>query len=65
MPKKTKTIKAVAKRFKATRRGKVIKRKDGQNHLNAKERGKTTRHKRNDLNLSKNSAKVIKELLNQ
>ncbi|MFC1622401.1 50S ribosomal protein L35 [Patescibacteria group bacterium] len=63
MAKKPKTIKAISKRFKTTKRGKVIKIKSGQNHLNAKERGKTTRQKRNDINLAKSDAKEIKKLL--
>ena len=63
MPKKSKTIKSIAKRFKTTKSGKVIKRKCGQNHLNAKETGKTTRQKRNDPNLAEASAKNIKKLL--
>jgi len=65
MPKKNKTIKAIAKRFKTTKTGKVVKRKCGQNHLNAKESGKTTRQKRNDLNLANASAKNIKKFLNK
>ena len=63
--KKNKTIKAISKRFKTTKSGKVIKRKAGQDHLNAKERGKVTRQKRNDLNLNSASAKNIKKLLKQ
>lgn len=62
---KQKTIKAVIKRFKTTKKGKVIKRKDNQNHLNAKDRGKITRQKRNDLVISKASGKNIKKLLNK
>ncbi len=63
MANKGKTIKAISKRFKVTKRGKVVKLKDGQNHLNAKETGKTTRQKRNNLNLSERSGKNIKKLL--
>lgn len=61
--KKNKTIKAISKRFKTTKSGKVLKRKNGQNHYNAKETGKTTRQKRNDINLNSASAKNIKKLL--
>lgn len=60
---KSKTIKALTKRFKTTRRGKVMKRHCGQDHLNAKESGKITRHKRNDLNLAGVDAKQIKKLI--
>ena len=65
MSKKSKTIKAISKRFKTTKSGKVRRRKAGQNHLNAKESGKTTRQKRNDISLAKASAKNIKKLLNK
>ncbi len=61
--KKSKTIKAISKRFKTTKKGKVIKLKDGRNHLNAKQRGKITRQKRNDINLSEKSGKNIKKLI--
>jgi len=60
---KTKTIKAITKRFKVTKNGKILKRKAGQNHLNAKETGKTTRQKRNDVNLAKADAKEILKLI--
>ena len=60
---KQKTIKAIAKRFKVTRTGKVLKRKDNQNHYNAKDTGKATRQKRNDLSVSEDSGKNIKKLL--
>jgi len=63
MAKKPKTIKMISKRFKTTKSGKVLKRKAGQNHLNAKECGKVTRQKRNDVNLGTASAKNIKKLL--
>ncbi len=65
MKAKQKTIKAISKKFKVTRRGKVIKRKNGQNHLNAKESGNITRMKKNDVVVAHSSAKVIKQLLNQ
>jgi len=63
--KKQKTIKSISKRFKTTKRGKILKRKCGQDHLNAKEPGKITRQKRKKLNLAKSSAKNIKKLLKQ
>ena len=61
--KKQKTIKAISKRFKVTKTGKVLKRKDGQNHFNAKATGKHTRNKRKNLTLSKADAKVIKKII--
>ncbi len=62
---KLKTVKAVAKRFKITKTGKVKKLKDGQNHFNAKATGKQTRNKRKNLTLSKADAKVIKRIINK
>lgn len=61
--KKNKTIKAISKRFKVTKKGKVVKLKDGKNHFNAKDTGKQTRQKRNDINLSEKSGKNIKKLI--
>lgn len=46
MPKKMKTRKAIAKRFRVTKNGKIIKKVCGQDHFNARETGKTRRHKR-------------------
>jgi ribosomal protein L35 len=58
-----KTIKSLSKRFSISSKGKVMKRKCGQSHLNAKESGKITLNKRRDPSLSENSAKVIRKLL--
>lgn len=63
MAKKLKTIKAISKRFKITRTGKVKKIRDSQNHFNAKDTGKQTRNKRQDLTLSNSDAKVIKRII--
>ena len=60
---KQKTVKAISKRFKITKTGKVKKIKDGQNHFNAKATGKQTRNKRKSLTLSKSDAKVIKRII--
>lgn len=46
---KMKTDKAIAKRFKLKKSGKIIKRTDGQDHFNARESGKTKRNKRSDV----------------
>lgn len=43
-----KTYKALAKRVKVTKTGKVMKRKAGQGHFNTREPGKVTRNKRTD-----------------
>ena len=40
-----KTTKSYAKRFKVTRNGKILSRKPGQNHFNAKERSRTSTSK--------------------
>lgn len=46
-----KTNKSYKKRIKVTRKGKIIARKKGQNHYNAKESGTTTREKRHSQNV--------------
>ena len=53
--KKMKTNKSYTKRIKVTRTGKLIARKPGQDHFNAKERGRTKGEKgrTQSLNLSK------------
>jgi len=45
---KLKTRKAVAKRFKFTSKKKVLRRKAGQNHFNARQTPKQKRNKRLD-----------------
>ncbi len=57
-----KTHKALAKRFKVTKTGKILKRKAGQDHFNSRESGKTTRNKRRDTQMSESFAKTIKQL---
>ena len=51
----TKTNKSFSKRLKVTKRGKVLARKAGQNHFNAKESGKKSLQKKNlqTFNISK------------
>ncbi|MCR4311865.1 MAG: 50S ribosomal protein L35 [Candidatus Uhrbacteria bacterium] len=58
-----KTHKALAKRVRITRTGKIIKRKAGQDHFNGRESGNTTRNKRTDINVSKTLRRAIKTLL--
>jgi ribosomal protein L35 len=41
-----KTTKSYAKRLKVTKNGKILSRKAGQNHFNAKERSRTSTNKR-------------------
>lgn len=57
---KIKTRKAVAKRFTITKSKKVIKRKAGQDHYNARESGATRRNKRRDISISKTEHKSVR-----
>jgi ribosomal protein L35 len=56
-----KTNKTIAKRFKITKKGKVIKRACGQDHFNARDPGKKIRLKRKDFPISKSFVGVIKK----
>ncbi len=56
-----KTHNAIAKRFKVTKTGKVLKRVAGQDHFNARESGKVTRNKRRDRAMSESYTKTIKK----
>ena len=59
-----KTNKAIAKRFKITAGGKVLKRTAGQNHFNSREPGKVTRNKRRDRGIdSLRFQKTIKQFI--
>lgn len=58
-----KTHKAMAKRFKITKTGKVIKRTAGQDHFNSRESGKVTRNKRRDKKMSASFTKTIKQMI--
>lgn len=60
---KVKTHKATVKRFKITRKGKILKRKAGQDHFNSRESGVTTRNKRRDITICETEARVIKQLM--
>lgn len=61
---KIKTHKATAKRFTITKKTKKVKaRKAGQDHFNARERGKTKRNKRRDITFDKSLEKTIKTLM--
>jgi large subunit ribosomal protein L35 len=50
---KTKTHKGAAKRFRKTGSGKIVHRKTGQDHFNARESGNTGTAKRRDVSLTK------------
>jgi len=56
---KVKTRQAMAKRFKVTKKKKVIKRGTGQDHFNARETGKQKRGKRLDRQMNANDSKNI------
>ena len=60
---KIKTHKATAKRFKITRNNKILHRKAGQDHFNARESGNATRTKRRDITISDTGVKIIKRLM--
>ena len=50
-----KTNKSYTKRLRVTRNGKIVSRKTGQNHFNAKESRKTKTAKRRATSLSMNA----------
>ncbi|MBU0545655.1 50S ribosomal protein L35 [Patescibacteria group bacterium] len=60
---KLKTNKAIAKRFKVTKKGKIEKRTCGQGHFNARETGKVKRNKRSDVIMSDSNRKVMETFL--
>ena len=60
---KQKTHKALSKRVKITKTGKVLTRKCGQDHFNARATGKVTRNKRRDTELSNAHSAAIKALI--
>ena len=62
MPKQ-KTRKSLTKRFKITKKGKILRRPTGQDHLRAKKSGKKIRQGRKMIKLSKVESKRIKKLL--
>ena len=53
-----KTNKRIAKTFWKTGSGKLMKRKAGQAHFNARETGKTTKNKRSDEGVSHADRKI-------
>ncbi len=60
---KQKTHKALAKRVKITKTGKIKKRHSGQDHFNSSSSSKITRKKRRDNTLSKSNVKAVKDML--
>jgi ribosomal protein L35 len=60
---KQKTNKRVAKTFWTTGSGKLMRRKSGQAHFNARERGNTTTGKRRDWQVSHTVEKKYKSAI--
>jgi len=60
---KIKTKRAVAKRFKLSKTGKVIARAANQDHFNSTDTGNQTRAKRTDKKISSGLKKIIKRQL--
>ncbi len=60
---KMKTKKTLVKKIKVSNSGKVLRRKTGQNHFNAKDTGSETRAKRGDVRLTKGDEKNVKKAL--
>ncbi len=58
-----KTHKALSKRLRITKTGKVIKRHGGQDHFNSRDSGKITRKKRRDQTFSKAHARAVQVLM--
>lgn len=57
---KLKTHQSIAKRFRITSKGKVMKKKAGQDHFNARESGNITRAKRRTTKMATTNTRTIK-----
>ncbi|XLQ20451.1 MAG: 50S ribosomal protein L35 [Candidatus Moraniibacteriota bacterium] len=62
MPKR-KSNRAMMKKIKISKNGKIKRRSTGQNHFNGKESGNTTRSKRSDKRLFKTDEKNVRKAL--
>jgi len=62
---KLKTRKAVSKRFKITKTGKVTKQTCGKGHFNSRETGNVKRNKRKDGVARKVMNKSVKKIMNK
>jgi len=58
-----KTRKTISKRFRLTKKKKVLHRACGQDHFNARESGKKTRNKRRNRSLSKSLRKTVRKYI--
>jgi ribosomal protein L35 len=59
-----KTRKFASKRLKLTKGGKIVFRRAGQNHFDAKESGNKTRNKRHNNTANSTDTKIFKHILN-
>lgn len=57
-----KTRKALTKRFKITKSGKILRIASGQNHYRAKKTGKQIRQRRKWVELPKSLAKKVRKM---
>lgn len=57
---KLKTRKSFASRFKVSKNGKVMKKKAGQGHFNARDTGKQSRAKRGNVEIAQAEQRTIK-----
>lgn len=60
---KLKTNKTLSKRLRLSKSKKLIRRKAGQDHFNARETGKTARNKRRDLTIAKSFDRNLRRAL--
>lgn len=60
---KIKTHKATSKRFRITKAKKILQKKAGQDHFNARETGKVGRNKKRDITVDQTMQKTIRTLL--
>ena len=60
---KLKTHKGTSKRFKVTKKKKILQRTSGQDHFNSRERGSTTRNKRRDKKVAESNKRAMKKLM--
>lgn len=58
-----KTNRSAQKRFRKTKKGKVMRRYTSQDHFNAREKGKQKRRKRRKQAIAKQDTKNLKKLL--
>lgn len=60
---KLKTHKSAIKRFRVTKRGKILKRSAGQSHFNSRDTGINTLRKRRDRTVAKVDTRALRHLL--